>query len=140
MTKFFDVDAANAALTEVSPLLATLADQRAQLIELRDAAVASASGAGTGAGGGADAELDPEEARRIRLRMQGLVDQMAAAVAHIDAEGITLRDIERGLIDFPALVNGRQVWLCWQLGEPAVDFWHELDTGFGSRRPLIELS
>ena len=53
--------------------------------------------------------------------------------------GITLRDIERGLIDFPALVGGRQVWLCWQLGETDVGFWHELETGFGSRRPLIEL-
>ena len=71
--------------------------------------------------------------------MQGVIDQMAAAVARIDALGITLRDIERGLIDFPALVTGRQVWLCWQLGETDVAFWHELDTGFGSRRPLIEL-
>jgi hypothetical protein len=80
------------------------------------------------------------EAQRIRLRMQGIVDQMAAAVARIDALGITLRDIERGLIDFPALVAGRQVWLCWELGEDAVGYWHELDTGFGSRRPLIDLA
>ena len=68
----------------------------------------------------------------MHLRMQGVIDQMAAAVARIDALGITLRDIERGLIDFPALVGGRQVWLCWQLGERDVAFWHELDTGFGS--------
>ena len=71
--------------------------------------------------------------------MQGVIDQMAAAVARIDALGITLRDIERGLIDFPALVGGRQVWLCWQLGEADVAFWHELETGFGGRRPLVEL-
>ena len=36
--------------------------------------------------------------------------------------------------------GGRQVWLCWELGEKEVAFWHELDTGFGSRRPLIELT
>jgi hypothetical protein len=72
--------------------------------------------------------------------MQGVVDQMAAAVAHIDAMGITLRDIERGLIDFPALVGGRQVWLCWELGESGISHWHELDDGFGGRRPLIELA
>jgi hypothetical protein len=72
--------------------------------------------------------------------MQGIVDQMAAAVARIDALGITLRDIERGLIDFPALASGRQVWLCWELGELQVGYWHELDTGFGSRRPLTELT
>ena len=138
MATFFDVDAANATLPEVGPLLQTLADQRSELIRLRDASVAAASGAGSGPG--SEPEPDREEARRIRLRMQGLVDQMAAAVARIDALGITLRDIERGLIDFPALASGRQVWLCWQLGEDRVDHWHELDTGFGSRRALIDLA
>jgi hypothetical protein len=135
MTKFFDIDAANQALEEVAPLLATLADQRAELIRLRDRTLAAHASA---TGGGPD--LEPEEAQRIRLRMQGIVDQMAAAVARIDALGITLRDIERGLIDFPALANGRQVWLCWELGEEEVGFWHELETGFGSRRPLADLA
>lgn len=138
MTRFFDIDDANAALTEVGPLLATLADQRAELIRLRDRSIA-ASTPSTG-GSGAEEPLDEEEARRLRLRMQGVIDQMAAAVARIDALGITLRDIERGLIDFPALVSGRQVWLCWQLGETDVTQWHELDTGFTSRRPIAELS
>ena len=72
--------------------------------------------------------------------MQGLVDQMQAAVARIDGWGITLRDIDTGLIDFPALVSGRQVWLCWRLGEGPVEWWHELDDGFAGRRPLIELT
>jgi len=135
MTRFFDIDAANEALIEVAPLLATLSDQRAELIRLRDRALAAHSAA---AGGGSAAD-DREETQRIRLRMQGIIDQMAAAVARIDGLGITLRDIERGLIDFPALSAGRQVWLCWQLGESDVAFWHDLETGFGSRRPLIEL-
>jgi hypothetical protein len=136
MTKFFDIDAANQALIEVGPLLATLADQRAELIRLRDRTLAAHASASSGGG----AEIDEDEAQVIRLRMQGIVDQMAAAVARIDGLGITLRDIERGLIDFPALAGGRQVWLCWELGEEDVEFWHELDTGFGSRRPLIELT
>ena len=135
MTRFFDIDAANEALIEVAPLLATLSDQRAELIRLRDRALAAHSAAA----GGGSASDDREETQRIRLRMQGIIDQMAAAVARIDALGITLRDIERGLIDFPALSAGRQVWLCWQLGESDVAFWHDLETGFGSRRPLIEL-
>ena len=135
MTTFFDIDSANAALEEVGPLLATLADQRAELIRLRDRTLAAHASA---VGGGPD--IDPEEAQRIKLRMQGIVDQMAAAVARIDTLGITLRDIERGLIDFPALVNGRQVWLCWELGEEQVAFWHELETGFGSRRALADLA
>ncbi len=80
-----------------------------------------------------------EEAELIRLRIKGIVDQMGASVARLDAWGITLRDIETGLIDFPALVDGRQVWLCWRLGEDDVEWWHELDTGFAGRRPLAEL-
>ena len=135
MTEFFDVDAANGTLREVAPLLATLSDQRAELIRLRDRTLAAHAAATSGGESG----IDDVEAQRIRLRMKGIVDQMAAAVARIDALGITLRDIERGLVDFPALTAGREVWLCWQLGEEDVAFWHELDAGFGSRRPLIEL-
>jgi hypothetical protein len=137
VTRFFDIDAANEALVEVGPLLATLSDQRAELIRLRDRSI-TAGTLSSGAGAPSEA-VDEEEARRLRLRMQGVIDQMAAAVARIDGLGITLRDIERGLIDFPALVGGRQVWLCWQLGETEIGFWHELETGFGSRKPLAEL-
>jgi hypothetical protein len=72
--------------------------------------------------------------------MQGVIDQMSAAVARIDEIGISLRDIERGLIDFPALVTGRQVWLCWQIGEADIRYWHELDAGFGGRRPITQLT
>jgi hypothetical protein len=79
------------------------------------------------------------DARRIRLRMQGVIDQMQASVSQIDQWGISLRDIESGLIDFPALVTGRQVCLCWRLGEGPIDWWHELGTGFAGRRPLSEL-
>ncbi|MEO6206802.1 MAG: DUF2203 domain-containing protein [Candidatus Limnocylindrales bacterium] len=138
MTRFFDIDDANAALVEVAPLLATLTDQRVELIRLRDRSLAAHSPAGSGSGE-LDDTVDEAEARRIQLRMKGVIDQMAAAVARIDTLGIMLRDIQSGLIDFPALVSGRQVWLCWQLGEHDVAHWHELDTGFGSRRPLADL-
>ena len=138
MTTFFDIDAANQALIEVEPLLANLADQRLELIRLRDRTLAAHQAAGVG-GSESVEPMGEDEARRIKLRMQGVIDQMAAAVARIDTLGITLRDIERGLIDFPAMASGRQIWLCWQLGEGPIAFWHELDTGFGSRRPLIEL-
>ena len=80
-----------------------------------------------------------DDLRLTRLRMQGLIDQMAAGVARIDALGLTLRDIENGLVDFPALVSGRQVWLCFQRGETSIGFWHSLDAGFSGRRPLAEL-
>jgi hypothetical protein len=54
----------------------------------------------------------------------------------LSADGIILRDIESGLVDFPSEREGRPMLLCWQLGEPEVAFWHPPDTGFSGRRPL----
>jgi hypothetical protein len=137
VTRFYDIDDANETLTELEGILRLLADQREELVRLRDQATANARQPAneepTGDG------LTEEERRLLRLRMQGLIDQMAAGVARIDKLGITLRDIPSGLVDFPALVSGRQVWLCWRRGEDVVGYWHELDSGFGGRRPLGEL-
>jgi hypothetical protein len=49
---------------------------------------------------------------------------------------VVLRDLDRGLLDFPSLRDGREVYLCWQEGEDAIRFWHEPDAGFGGRQPL----
>lgn len=158
MTTFYTIDRANDRIPEVRELLLRLRSQREELVRLRDRYVeltGTSSGggeagprerAGTGhdagadrAGGSGAAVSDLHDARLVRLRIKGIVDQMGASVARIDRWGITLRDIQAGLIDFPALVNGRQVWLCWQLGEEDVAWWHELDTGFAGRQPLSEL-
>jgi hypothetical protein len=58
------------------------------------------------------------------------------ALAELEDEGIVLRDPERGLIDFTALHNGREVLLCWQLGEDELAWWHFPEDGFAGRRPL----
>jgi len=156
VTRFFDLDEANATLPEVRTILESLRDERAELIRLRDQVVErqapaeAPSETPTEANvGGTGRSVEPAERevsatdpeiRVLRLRMQGVIDQMQAGVARIDELGVTLREIETGLIDFPALVTGRQVWLCWRLGEGNVDWWHELDEGFGGRRPLAELT
>jgi hypothetical protein len=106
---------------------------------LEQQAAVEAGGSAVAPGRGGEEALDVAELRRVRLRMQGVIDQMQAGVARIDELGITLRDIETGLVDFPALVNGRQIWLCWRLGEAGIDWWHDLSTGFESRRALGDL-
>ena len=57
-------------------------------------------------------------------------------VERISAQGIILRDVESGLVDFPSEREGRLVYLCWRLGEDHLGFWHDVDTGFPGRRPL----
>ena len=65
--------------------------------------------------------------------------ELRAAVETLTGEGIILRDLDAGLVDFPArLEDGRQYLLCWVLGEPAVEWWHWPDTGFAGRRPLSD--
>jgi hypothetical protein len=134
MTRFYSIDEANSALPDVERILAALRDQRAELIELRDLAVAATPDDDAEAN-----EAAAEELRLLRLRMQGLIDQMQAGVARLVDLEITLRDISTGLIDFPALASGRPIWLCWRLGEDKVEHWHRVDEGFGGRQPLEEL-
>lgn len=134
MSHFYAIDEANTALPEVERILAALRDQRVELIALRDRVVAASP---------PDDEAPTaevaEQLRLLRLGMQGLIDQMQAGVARLVELDITLRDISTGLIDFPALVTGRPIWLCWRLGEGPIAHWHPHDEGFESRRPLSEL-
>ena len=61
---------------------------------------------------------------------------LQAGVAEFDEREIVLRDLDRGLIDFPTLREGREVYLCWVDGEDDIGFWHDLDTGYAGRQPL----
>ncbi|HEV3465390.1 MAG TPA: DUF2203 domain-containing protein [Actinomycetota bacterium] len=65
--------------------------------------------------------------------------ELRAAVEELTGEGIILRDLDAGLVDFPArLADGREYLLCWVLGEPAVGWWHWPEAGFAGRRPLSD--
>jgi hypothetical protein len=156
VSTFYSIDDANALVPELEVVVQRLASQRDELIELRDEyrrrqqSVEEPAIGGVGEGRGGRPQADPDgdleertdddpELRRLRLRMRGIVDQMQADVAWLDDRSITLRDIPTGLLDFPALVSGRQVWLCWRLGESDVGFWHGQDEGFAGRQPLANL-
>ena len=135
MTRYYAIDEANAAIPEVERILIALRDQREELIERRDKVVELSPAD--------DTRLTPgvgEQVRLLRLSMQGLIDQMQAGVARLVEMDVTLRDIPSGLIDFPALVTGRPIWLCWRLGEDDIEWWHESNVGFDGRQSLSELT
>lgn len=54
----------------------------------------------------------------------------------IHDRGILIKSIEDGLVDFPSMREGHEIYLCWRVGEPEIQYWHEVDTGFASREPL----
>lgn len=66
----------------------------------------------------------------------GLAQEMAGFERELEALGVALKDRQMGLVDFLGEDEGRPIWLCWRLGEPAVQYWHDLDAGFAGRRPL----
>ncbi len=132
MGRFYDIDTANERLSELRPLLEELRVDREELLHAQRAIKDMRRSDGDAAHERAIA--DREEAMRVTIR------RMEDAVIRLQGWDVTLRDIQTGLVDFPALASGRQIWLCWRLGEDRIEWWHEYGTGFGSRRPLMELS
>ena len=129
--RYYDLDAANARLFTVRPLLEALRADRDEVAR-EQLAIARLQDASDGAA--SIAERDQREAA-----IRDAVGRMQHLVAQLVEWDVTLRDIGTGLIDFPALANGRPVWLCWRLGEDDVQLWHRQDEGFANRKPISEL-
>ncbi|MEO8561930.1 MAG: DUF2203 domain-containing protein [bacterium] len=85
-----------------------------------------------------EARTDLPDPRIVALERQ--VNRIAGEIdvfqAELESLGIQLKDRRIGLIDFPSELDGRRVLLCWRLGEPSVQFWHDEDAGFAGRQPL----
>ena len=64
------------------------------------------------------------------------MEHIARNIEKIHEMGVLVKDLEKGLCDFPYLLDGRMVYLCWKLGEPEVRWWHETHTGYSDRQPL----
>jgi hypothetical protein len=65
-----------------------------------------------------------------------LLADMQAVLAKFQRREIQIKDLERGLVDFPAIIGGKEVFLCWEQDEDDIEFWHDLDTGYSGRERL----
>ncbi len=72
----------------------------------------------------------------LEARIEEKVREIDDCLRELDSIGCQCKDFRMGLVDFPALLDGRVVYLCWKLGEPEIAHWHEVDGGFGGRRPV----
>jgi hypothetical protein len=118
------------SLEEASALLPWVAERLERMRAARDRlgdseARAALAAAGQGNGGGQPGRVVSEGFLELREAMLELRERE-----------IVLRDLDRGLVDFPALRDEREVYLCWEEGEPEIGFWHEPEAGFAGRRPL----
>jgi hypothetical protein len=76
--------------------------------------------------------------QRVDPQYFGLLLDLERALATLSRIGVQVKSVKAGLVDFPARRAGRSVLLCWRVGEPALDFWHEVDDGYAGRRPVDE--
>jgi hypothetical protein len=121
--RHYTLEEAAAVLPQVEELIRRLRAARERLTD-REAREALSSAAPTNGGG--------EPGRSVSEGFLALRDTLI----ELRELEVVLRDLEKGLVDFPAMRDGREVYLCWQEGEDEIAFWHEPDAGFSGRRPL----
>jgi hypothetical protein len=129
--RHFSIEEANEALEEVRPLTEELVGHRRALVKLQERQAAITTRI---AGNGGNVE--PHELEDVQERLDEEVAGIARCVARIHEVGALVKDLDVGLVDFPATRDGEEILLCWRLGETEVGFWHGLDEGFSGRRPL----
>ena len=122
-TQHYTRDEARALLPQVRQWLRALADLR-EPMQKDEQRLCAIMAKGRDAGG-----------ETVNRCVRSLAD-FRALLAEFQNRGIVLKDIERGLVDFPAVIGGREVFLCWEKDEEDIEFWHDLDTGYAGRERL----
>jgi hypothetical protein len=124
MPQFFTLDEANNALETIRPLMDEVqAIRRKILANQPEAWPAIEKSAGNGG-------------NRALSDMVEDFEKLDALIHQIQDLGAQIKDINTGLLDFSALKDGREVYLCWQYGEDDIQFWHEIEAGFAGRQPI----
>ena len=131
-TKLFTVEEANARLPLIRAIVKDLADLSRDVIERRQRLSHLLAGRNVDADDPYSAELVQveNELEKDGERLQEYVEELRQL-------GVEPKNGPEGLVDFPAMIDGRLVYLCWKLDEPEVTHWHEIDVGFAGRQPLV---
>jgi hypothetical protein len=129
--KYYTPASANATLPLVRVILRDVTELARELRERHERLSRSVSGKRGGL-----SEAHQEELLQAQHDLERGQQRMRDYERELQNLGIELKDYFTGLIDFPARMDGREVYLCWRLGEPEVAYWHELEAGFGGRQKL----
>jgi hypothetical protein len=122
---------ANSALIEVRPVAERLVAVRTRMRELERTQRDLVTAIGGNGGGYAAGDLNEAQTELV-----GLADAAVACVERLEELGVQIKDLDAGLLDFPALRGGVEVELCWRVGESAVEHWHGIGEGFAGRKPI----
>jgi hypothetical protein len=129
--RYFTPAEANELLATVRPVVERMVAHRRALAvaTVRHARIATKI---AGNGGG----VRPHEVDELQATIDDEAAEIVRCVAELQELGLLVKDLDEGLVDFPALHDGEEVLLCWHLGEDEVAFWHTLEDGFAGRKPL----
>jgi len=129
--RYFTAAEANELLPDVRRLVEQMVAHRRSLAvaTVRHARIASKI---AGNGGG----VRPHEVDELQTAIETEAEAVVDCVDQLQELGLLVKDLDEGLVDFPALNRDEEVLLCWRLGEAEVAFWHTVDEGFAGRRPL----
>jgi hypothetical protein len=131
MPRYFTPDEANQELLEIRPLVEELVAHRREQQRLEATRFELAAKI-AGNGGG----IDPNVLAEAEQAEQRERVEVARRVNAIHGRGAIVKDVDEGLVDFPALRQGEEILLCWRLGEDEVAHWHGLEEGFAGRKQL----
>ncbi|MCY4529961.1 MAG: DUF2203 domain-containing protein [Chloroflexi bacterium] len=129
--RHYTLEEAEAALPWVRSAIDSMREATAELLDARTKLSALMETIRSNGGSTHEEEVDV-----VRSRVEKSTEALRLPLEEFESRGIIIRDLQRGLIDFVALRDGREVYLCWLYGEERIDYWHELDTGFAGRQPL----
>src|SRR5262245_6909747 len=129
--KYFTVEQANAMLPLVKAIVKDLADLSREVIDRRERLSHLLSGRN-----GQSTDVYREELVQIEEELEKDGQRLRDYVEELKRLGVEPKNGPEGLVDFPTLIDGREAYLCWKLGEPEVLFWHELEAGFAGRQSL----
>ncbi len=126
----FTQEEANALLPRLSDILLQIQESKVKHDQLQEKAAEYAQRMSSN-GHVIEKELD-----ETRQELEQAATALNSLIERVRELGCEVKDIDQGLVDFRTVREGREVYLCWKLGEPDVRWWHELETGFAGRRPL----
>jgi hypothetical protein len=129
--RHFTPDEANIALAEVRPLVERMVEQRREHLAALTRQE-ELEGHIRGNGGG----IPPAELAETAAEVERVARELAKTIDEIVSHGAEVKDLDEGLIDFPALRHGETVLLCWKLGEDQIRYWHRIEDGFAGRQEL----
>lgn len=133
--KYFTVEEANKALPLIRAIVGDIVEQYGTVMELKQRLAVVGRSQDRGRRKPAQADVYAEELAHTEALLEAEQTKLRDFVEELERLGVELKGPE-GLCDFPARIDGRDVYLCWRLGEPEVLYWHEIEAGFDGRKPL----